>query len=290
MDIATSEGRCHCPYITETPTVAAQTTPMTPAKARTARGTVSSRITAQAAASIVCPEGAELAAGDSVLMMNGRGNRPLIRVTAKQTTANTAICPANHQRRRISAVIMPIAAIVQLTAITSQDCATAFIMPVVQDGTSLCRFFQTSSSYDCPFSVNTHPHHTPKPTAIRSRPNTTHSTRLEIRGRTVSGSSRAKPRSISDAPSASFMSSGLKSRKEPDVDADASEPETGPSAANGSTTFDDESGCAAPEPTRLTAACGSRILGVCASFIRSTVRPRPGQGTTLVPAHSQIRT
>lgn len=90
-------------------------------------------------------------------MMNGRGNRPLIRVTAKQTTANTAICPANHQRRRISAVIMPIAAIVQLTAITSQDCATAFITPVAQDGTSLCRFFQTSSSYDCPFSVNTHP-------------------------------------------------------------------------------------------------------------------------------------
>ena len=74
-------------------------------------------------------------------MMNGRGNRPLIRVTAKQTTANTAICPANHQRRRISAVIMPIAAIVQLTAITSQDCATAFITPVVQDGASLCRFF-----------------------------------------------------------------------------------------------------------------------------------------------------
>ncbi len=71
------------------------------------------------------------------------------------------------------------------------------------------------------------PHHTPKPIAIRSRPNTTHSTRLEIRGRTVSGSSRAKPRSISDAPSASSMSSGLKSRKEPDVDADASEPETG---------------------------------------------------------------
>ena len=212
--------------------------------------------------------------------------------TRQQTldTANTAICPANHQRRRISAVIMPIAAIVQLTAITSQDCATAFITPVAQDGTSLCRFFQTSSSYDCPFSVNTHPHHTPKPIAIRSRPNTTHSTRLEIRGRTVSGSSRAKPRSISDAPSASSMSSGLKSRKEPDVDTDASEPETGPSAANGSTTFDDESGCAAPEPTRLTAACGSRILGVCASFIRSTVRPRPGQGTTLVPAHSQIRT
>lgn len=72
------------------------------------------------------------------------------------------------------------------------------------------------------------------------------------------------------------------------MDADASEPETGPSAANGSTTFDDESGCAAPEPTRLTAAlrvANSRGL-CCHSYVR-TVRPRPGQGTTLVPAHSK---
>ena len=232
-------------------------------------------------------------------MMNGRGSTPLIRVTARHTTANTTICPTSHQRRCTNAETTPITANRQLMAMTNHDWATSDIRPPTASGTLVTRFFQTSSSYDWPSSVNTHTRQMPNPAAISSRPNTAHSTRLEIRGRTANGSSLASPRSTSpessgsrsssprDGPRAGEPSPASGSMTFGDALA-AAEPD--PNAANGSLALSAAERASEAPPTILAGACGSRITGFCASFIFTTVRPRPGQCAASPRAQGQIRT
>ena len=87
----TSVGRCHCPAITDNPTSTAYSQPITATSARHTRGTAHSRIIPAAAASMTCPEGAELLGFDSRLIKYGRGSSGFSNsAAAKQIPPNTA--------------------------------------------------------------------------------------------------------------------------------------------------------------------------------------------------------
>ena len=92
MDITASVGRCHLPHTTDRPTNSPHAIATSEASHRQTRGTASTSIAAEAMASMVCPDGAELCAlSITVLMMNGRGSTYFSNDMQKHSTANTAI-------------------------------------------------------------------------------------------------------------------------------------------------------------------------------------------------------
>ena len=137
-------------------------------------------------------------------MMNGRGSTPLRYVDAKHSAANTADCPTSHQRLRtsITTAATTISSAETITVKFNGCPAIDVILRLMNgatradahDGRLSWKPLNTISSYDCPSSVRTAIHHAPNEIAIISTPNTAHSTRLDTRGCTVSGSRRANPR------------------------------------------------------------------------------------------------
>ena len=92
MDITASVGRCHLPHTTDRPTNSPHAIATSEASHRQTRGTASTSIAADAMASMVWPDGAELCAlSITVLMMNGRGSTYFSNDMQKHSTANTAI-------------------------------------------------------------------------------------------------------------------------------------------------------------------------------------------------------
>ena len=144
--ITTSVGRCHFPTTTEAPTSSANTAPITPVSARQARGTTHSRAMPAAAASIVCPDGAEFASGASTWMMNGRGRCSFSSEDAKHSTANTADCPSSHQRFRTIATITAPTANTALMIWTTRETVNTPTTGSSQFGSRSTRWLHTISS------------------------------------------------------------------------------------------------------------------------------------------------
>ena len=143
----TSVGRCHCPAITDNPTSTAYSQPITATSARHTRGTAHSRIIPAAAASMACPEGAELLGFDSRLIKYGRGSSGFSNsAAAKQIPPNTASCAINSHRFLTMSTARAIIDIIALVAITTVEMVKTCTIGSSHPGRAASNFDQTMSS------------------------------------------------------------------------------------------------------------------------------------------------